>query len=284
MSKIEPEARIVGTAGETTSKMLGGGGMLAALGMRHRHAVERIIQGRRNSQRAGEGHLGAAPVPASQMDMAELDGQLRHHRRDLEAAVEHLDRLVIALQREQQVAQLMEGGRIGRLALGRAPELEHRLVGMAGLTQRDREQGVDFRIVSSAPRLLQRRDRVPGTVLHQERGAENVQRTGMARLPLQEVGRNPLRVVRALAPQGRERRLQHVVTGRAAVLLKSGTVGHHPTERCAPFQEAIIPIPPMIAAGSPARDRRPPAPPRPQRRASADRPAPGARRRRRTAA
>src|SRR4029078_665286 len=128
-----------------------------------------------------------------------LQRQLPAVRRNVEAAVERLDRFIVPLHDEKQVTELVERRRIRRPALDGTLELEERLVLPAELAQRNRKLGVEDRIVTAARRFSQGADGVLGLPLHQQRSAEDLQGARVTRVVLDPLAGEPRRFNRPLA-------------------------------------------------------------------------------------
>ena len=182
--------------------MIGGGFVLARLLMRLGLAEQRLERSRRNLERLGKRRFGAGAISAHQKNVAELDGEIRHQRCDVAAATKNLDRLVVALHRHQQRAELAKSQGIRWLAFGGALEPRQRVVVTADLAQRDGELRIDLRIAPAACGSFERYDRVAETALHQQRAAENLQRADVARVGLQHLAGEPLGVGGPIAIQG----------------------------------------------------------------------------------
>jgi hypothetical protein len=60
------------------------------------------------------------------------------------------------------------------------------------------KQGFDGRITAAARRPLQRRDRLAGAVLHHQRSTENRRRDNVTPVGLQDIGGDPLSLIRPL--------------------------------------------------------------------------------------
>jgi hypothetical protein len=138
MSEIEPGPGIIWAVRQISPKVINGRLLLAEFLMRLGHAEQGVMRVRGNVERPRKGDLGIGAIPARQLGITELDGQLRQRRRDLQSLSEDVGRLVIAPDQDQQITELIERRGIGGISLDRELEPANRILVAADLTQRDR--------------------------------------------------------------------------------------------------------------------------------------------------
>ena len=131
MSEIEPGPGIVWTVRQITPKIIRGRLVLAELLVRLGHAEQGVVRARQNVERPRKGDLGIGAIPARQFGITELDGQLRHRRRDLQPLSEDVGRLVIAPHQDQQITEFVERRGIRGMPLDRELEAANRILVVA---------------------------------------------------------------------------------------------------------------------------------------------------------
>jgi hypothetical protein len=144
---------------------------------------------------------------------SKLDRELWHQRRDVETAIERLNRLIIAIEERQQRAELVERLSMRRPPLDRALEPRQRILDPAALAQHDAEHHFDLRIVIAARRHFERRNGVGNPVLQQQRIGQNLQRRDIAPIGFEDVGGDPLGVGRMPAVERNHGPLQRFLAG-----------------------------------------------------------------------
>jgi hypothetical protein len=134
-------------------------------------------------------------------------------RRQRHAAFEQRDGLVELSDIRQLTGVLEKGRRECRPPRGGFAQLVERLVAAPRSGERRSEQGFDGWIIAAPRRPLQRRDRLAGTVLHQQGAAEYRRRDNVAPVGLQDIGGDPLRLIGPQHLQCEARALQRMVAG-----------------------------------------------------------------------
>ena len=211
IAELQPHIGVVGPAHQALPEISGRRRIVADRLMRLGQAEQGLGGARGIGQRAAERSLGLRIAFAPEQHVAKLDRELRHQRRDVETAIERLDRLVIAIEERQQAAELVERLSMRRPPLDRALEPRQRVLDPAGLAQHDAEHGFDLRIVVAARRRLERRDGVGNPVLHQQRIGQNLQRHDVAPIGFEDIGGDSLGVGRMPAVESNHGPLQRFI-------------------------------------------------------------------------
>src|SRR5262245_34412204 len=117
--------------------------------------------------------------------------------------LEHRLSIIVTAHAAKDQCELVERGREHRLAAGRALEPIDRLVSASDIAKRQRIVGLKHWIDGVTRSLRERTDGLAGTLLEQERDAQEVQCTGMLRMAREHIARDPLCFVQATAVEGR---------------------------------------------------------------------------------